>query len=98
LQRGYLRSPASVDPDAWRAKIRAQARRDEIRVITFRDGDRAIAVRNRAVGDQEVCVEARPLHVLRQLAAGPGRSGDEPRCSEPSRRGSGRSPRIGTGC
>ena len=54
LHRGQVSSPDGVDPEAWRAEIRAQARRDKIRVITSRDGERAIAALNRAVDDQEV--------------------------------------------
>jgi hypothetical protein len=44
-------SPEGVDPDARRAEIRANARRDKIRVITYGDGDRAIAVCIRSVSD-----------------------------------------------
>jgi hypothetical protein len=49
LHRGQVRSPAGVDPEQWRAEIRAQARKDKIRVTTARDGDRAIAVRRRVL-------------------------------------------------
>ena len=30
LHRGYVSSPDGVDPEAWRAEIRAQARRDKL--------------------------------------------------------------------
>lgn len=49
LHRGQVRSPAGVDPEQWRADIRAQARNDKIRVTTARNGDRAIAVRRRVL-------------------------------------------------
>ena len=52
LHRGYVTSPPGVDPEEWRAEIRAQARKDKIR--TIRDGDRAIAARKRVLSaDQE---------------------------------------------
>ena len=44
LRRGEVSSPDGVDPELWRAEIRAKARADKIRVITIRSGDRAIAV------------------------------------------------------
>jgi hypothetical protein len=47
LRRGQVSSPDGVDPEQWRAQIRAQAGRDTIRVLTFRDGDRAVAARTR---------------------------------------------------
>jgi hypothetical protein len=78
LHRGYVSSPNEIDPDAWRAQIRAQARRDKIRVITSRDGERAIAIRNRTVGDQEVRTELDRANVLRQLAAAARALGHEP--------------------
>jgi len=43
LRRGQVSSPEGVDPEQWRAEIRAKARADKIRVITIRSGDRAIA-------------------------------------------------------
>ena len=43
LRRGEVSSPEGVDPELWRAEIRAKARADKIRVITIRSGDRAIA-------------------------------------------------------
>jgi len=78
LHRGYVSSRDGVDPDAWRSEIRTQARRDKIRVITSRDGERAIAVRNRAVGDQEVRAELDRAEVLRQFVAAARALGHEP--------------------
>ncbi len=49
LHRGQVTSPAGVDPGQWRAEIRAQARKDKIRVATIRDGDRALAGRRRVL-------------------------------------------------
>jgi hypothetical protein len=49
LRRGEVSSPEGVDPEQWRAEIRAKARADKIRVITIRSGDRAIAARNRTI-------------------------------------------------
>ena len=43
LRRGQVISPDGVDPEQWRAEIRAKARADKVRVITIRSGDRAIA-------------------------------------------------------
>jgi len=34
LYRGYVVSPEGLDHESWRAEIRAQARRDKLRVIT----------------------------------------------------------------
>ena len=54
LRRGAVSSPDGVDPEAWREEIRRQARHDKVRVMSRRDGDRAYAVLNRAVPqDQE---------------------------------------------
>ena len=54
LRRGEVSSPVGVDPERWRAEIRAKARGDKIRVITIRSGDRAIAARHRRIPkDQE---------------------------------------------
>ena len=47
LPRGEVSSPEGVDPELWRAEIRAKARADKIRVITIRSGDRAIAALRR---------------------------------------------------
>ena len=59
LARGEVSSADGVDPEQWRAEIRAKARADEIRVITLRSGDRAIAGRRLSIpNDQEL--EARP--------------------------------------
>ena len=78
LHRGHVSSPDGVDPDAWRAQIRAQARRDKIRVITSRDGASAIAALNRAVDDQEVRTELERANVLRELTAAARTLGHEP--------------------
>ena len=57
LQRGEVSLPEGVDPEVWRAEIRAKARADKIRVMTFRAGDRAIAALRRTVPkDQEFAV------------------------------------------
>jgi hypothetical protein len=72
LRRGQVSSPDSVDPERWRAEIRSKARADKIRVITIRDGDRAIAARKRRISkDQELAELTRELDrsvVLRGLA------------------------------
>ena len=78
LHRAYVSSPDGVDPEAWRSEIRAQARRDQLRVITSRDGDRAIAARQRTVGDQEVRAELDRANVLSQLAGAARALGHEP--------------------
>ena len=55
LARGEVSSADGVDPEQWRAEIRAKARADEIRVITLRSGDRAIAGRRLSIPkDQEL--------------------------------------------
>jgi hypothetical protein len=57
LHRGEVSSPEGVDPELWRAEIRAKARADKIRVLTIRSGDRAIAALRRTVPkDQEFAV------------------------------------------
>ena len=72
MRRGQVSSPDGVDAEVWRAEIRAKARADKIRVITIRDGDRAIAMRQRSIPeDQELAELARELDrsvVLRGLA------------------------------
>jgi hypothetical protein len=72
LRRGQVSSPDGVDPEEWRAEIRAKARADKIRVITIRDGERAIAAHQRSIPkDQELGDLTRELHrgvVLRGLA------------------------------
>lgn len=72
LRRGRVSSPEGVDPEEWRAEIRANARADRIRVITIRAGDRAIAARHRSVPeDQELTELTAALErgeVLRGLA------------------------------
>jgi hypothetical protein len=55
LRRGEVSSPEGVDPEAWRAEIRRQARQDKIRVMTCRVGEeRAFAMLNRTVPDDQV--------------------------------------------
>ncbi len=78
LRRGHVSSPDGVDPEQWRAEIRAQARRDKIRVVTFRDGDRAIAARNRTASDQDVRDELDRMQALRELATKARALGHEP--------------------
>ena len=57
MRRGQASSPEGVDPELWRAEIRAKARADKIRVFTIRSGDRAIAGLRRTVPkDQEFAV------------------------------------------
>ena len=72
LHRGEVSSPEGVDPEQWRAEIRAKARADKIRVITIRSGDRAIAALNRTVPkDQELAMLSAALErgeVLRGVA------------------------------
>jgi hypothetical protein len=43
LRRGQVSSPEGVDPQPWRAEIRAKARADKIRVFTIRSRAREIA-------------------------------------------------------
>ena len=57
LRRGEVSSPEGVDPEAWRAEIRAKARADRIRVFTFRSGNRAIAGLRRIVAKDQELVE-----------------------------------------
>lgn len=72
LGRGWVRSPEGFDPDEWRAEIRAKARADKIRVVTIRDGDRAIAARHRKVPEDrefaELAVALEQGEVLRGLS------------------------------
>lgn len=72
LHRGHVGSPEGVDPEQWRAEIRAKARADKIRVSTSRDGDRAIAFCHRHIpADQEQAELRREFdrsEVLRRLA------------------------------
>lgn len=71
LRHGQVTSPEGVDPEEWRAEIRAEARADKIRVVTIRSGDRAIAARQRRVPkDQELAeltVALEQAEVLRGL-------------------------------
>ncbi len=53
LRRGHVSSPKGVDPDVWREEIRRKARQDKIRVVTSRDSDRAFAMLNRKVPDDQ---------------------------------------------
>jgi hypothetical protein len=53
LRRGHVTSPDGADPDQWRDEIRRKARQDKIRVITSRDGDRAFAMLNRKIPDDQ---------------------------------------------
>lgn len=69
LHRGHVSSPEGVDPEQWRDGIRAQARKDKIAVVTFRDGDCVIAARKRRFSDQEVRYELDRMQLLRRLAA-----------------------------
>ena len=57
LRRGDVSSPEGVDPEQWRAEIRAKARVDKIRVFTFRSGDRALAGLRRTVPKGQELVE-----------------------------------------
>ena len=73
LRRGLVSSPEGVDPEVWRAEIRAKARADKIRVNTVRDGERAMAFRQRKIPeDQELAELNREVargQVLQGLAA-----------------------------
>jgi hypothetical protein len=53
LRRGHVTAPDGADPDQWREEIRRKARQDKIRVITSRDGDRAFAMLNRKIPDDQ---------------------------------------------
>jgi hypothetical protein len=81
LHRGEVSSPEGVDPEPWRAEIRAKARADKIRVVTIRSGDRAIAVLRRTVPkDQELALLSAALErgeVLRGVAERAGLLGHE---------------------
>jgi|BarGraIncu00222A_1022003.scaffolds.fasta_scaffold57426_2 hypothetical protein len=81
LRRGQVSSPEGVDPELWRAEIRAKARADKIRVFTIRSGDRAIAGLRRTVPkDQEFAVLSAALQrseVLRGAAERARRLGHE---------------------
>lgn len=79
LWRGQVTSPAGVDPEAWRADIRAKARADKVRVATRRDGETAIAFinRRREISDEELRREFRrstALQEIRSRAAALGHS------------------------
>ncbi|MGH2842229.1 MAG: hypothetical protein ACRDKL_01400 [Solirubrobacteraceae bacterium] len=57
LRRGQVSSPDGVDPEQWRAEIRAKAHADKIGVFTIRSGGRAIAARRQNIPkDQELAV------------------------------------------
>ena len=78
LARGQVSSPDGVDPEAWRASIRAQARRDKIRVATIRDGDHAFALRRRGYSDAEMRTELERGWELQRLGVTARRLGHEP--------------------
>jgi len=78
LRRGHVSSPEGVDPEQWRAEIRAQARKDKIRVATSRNGDGAFAVRHRPVSDAEMRTELARGEMLRRLAATARELGHQP--------------------
>lgn len=71
LRHGRVTSPEGVDPEEWRAEIRAKARADKIRVVTIRSGDRAIAARYRKIPEDqelaELTVALEQSEVLRGL-------------------------------
>ena len=69
LRRGQVVSPPSVEIEAWRAEIRAKARADKIRVATIRDGQVAIAIRQREYSDAEVRAELERGEWMRGLRA-----------------------------
>ncbi|MGH2844117.1 MAG: hypothetical protein ACRDKL_11125 [Solirubrobacteraceae bacterium] len=81
LRRGRVSSPEGVDPEAWRAEIRAKARADKIRVVTIRSGDRAIAARDRRTPkdqeDEELRVALEQAGALRGLAGRADRLGHQ---------------------
>lgn len=75
LRRGEVSSPEGVDPELWRAEIRARARADRLRVFTFRAGDRAIAGLRRIVPkDQELAVLSAELERADALLGVAGRA------------------------
>jgi hypothetical protein len=78
LRRGQVSSPEGVDPEQWRAEIRAQARKDKIRVVTSRHGAGAFAARHRLVSDAEMQIELERGELLRSLAATARDLGHEP--------------------
>jgi hypothetical protein len=78
LRRGHVSSPEGVDPEHWRAEIRAQARKDKIRVTTTRHGNGAFAVRQRSVSDDELRSELTRVETLRKLAATARELGHDP--------------------
>jgi hypothetical protein len=49
LHRGQVSSPEGVEPEGWRKEIRRQARHEKLLIITRRDGQRALAMLNRAL-------------------------------------------------
>jgi hypothetical protein len=81
LRRGEVSSPEGVDPELWRAEIRAKARADKIRVMTIRSGQGAIAAVRRTVPkDQEFAVLSAAMErgeVLRGAAERARRLGHE---------------------
>ncbi len=81
LRRGQVTSPEGVDPEQWRAEIRAKARADKVRVFTIRSGDRAIAARRRTVPkDQELAVLTAAMERGEALGCPPPASEAAARC------------------
>jgi hypothetical protein len=70
LRRGQVSSPEGVDPEEWRAEIRAKARADKIRVITIRAGDRAIAARQRSIPKGQELAELTAVLERREVLRG----------------------------
>ncbi len=82
LHRSRVASPEGVDPEAWREEIRRQARQDKIRVITRRDGARALAMLNPSLSDEHanefMAVALARGQMLEGLADTARRLGHEP--------------------
>lgn len=81
LHRGFVSSPPGVDAEEWRAEMRAQARKDKIRITTMRDGDRAFAARQRVVAkdleQEELRDEFQRYELLRSLKLAAAELGHE---------------------
>ena len=75
--RGPADENLAFDTTIWQ-RLNEYRNRDKIRVLTSRDGDRAIAALNRATDDQEVRDELERAHLLRQLATLARALGHEP--------------------
>jgi hypothetical protein len=78
LRRGHVSSPEGVDPEQWRAEIRAQARKDKIRITTARHGNGAFAARQRPVTDAELMAELTRGETLQRIAATSRELGHDP--------------------